>query len=172
MRCFFIFRCSKEGLTIFKLTMNSSRIFSPVESWLVAYIKHHLKKKREKNPVRERQKNEETQAVIVHDLCCWRNCCSSARWPTTNGMSVHACVCVRCEGEWGVLSCVVMKEKSNILHHVPHHTFPHWLGLFKSCCQPCLSASLSLRLGLWELPSTVWRRQTASLLSTEVLRGN
>lgn len=81
-------------------------------------------------------------------------------------------VFVRCEGEWGVLSCVVMKEKSNILHHVPHHTFPHWLGLFKSCCQPCLTASLSLRLGWWELPSTVWRRLTASLLSRKVLRGN
>lgn len=129
-------------------------------------------KKKKKNPVGERQKNEGTQTVIVHDLCCWRNCCSSARWPTTNGMSVRECVCVRCEGEWGVLSCVVMKEKTNILHHVPHHTFPHWLGLFKSCCQPCLSASLSLRLSLWELPSTVWRRQPASLLSTEVLRGN
>lgn len=76
-------------------------------------------------------------------------------------MSVRECVCVRCEGEWGVLSCVVMKEKTNILHHVPYHTFPHWLGLFKSCCQPCLSASLSLCLGLWELLSTVWRRQTA-----------
>lgn len=170
MRCFFIFRCNKEGLTIFKLTMNSSRIFSPTESWLVAYKKHHRKKK--EKSCGERQKNEGTQTVIVHDLCCWRNCCSSVRWPTTNGMSVRECVCVRCEGEWGVLSCVVMKEKTNILHHVPHHTFPHWLGLFKSCCQPCLSASLSLRLGLWELPSTVWRRQPASLLSTEVLRGN
>lgn len=119
----------------------------------------------------ERQKNEGTQKVIVHDLCCWRNRCSSARWPTTNGMSVRECACVRCEGEWGVLSCVVMKEKTNILHHVPHHTFPHWLGLFKSCCQPCLSASLSLRLGLWELLSTVWRRPTASLLRTKSFGG-
>lgn len=161
----------KEGLTIFKLTMNSSRIFSPAESWLVAYIKHHLYKKK-KNPVRERQRNEGTQTVIVHDLCCWRNRCSAERWPTTNGMSVRECVCVRGKGEWGVLSCVVMKEKTNILHHVPHHTFPHWLGLFKSCCQPSLSALLSLRLGLWELLSTVWRRQTASLLRTEFFRGN
>lgn len=120
------------------------------------------RKRKKKKPVGEREKkNEGAQTVIVHDLCHWRNRCCSARWPTTNGMSVRECVCVRCEGEWGVLSCVVMKEKTNILHHVPYHTFPHWLGLFKSCCQPCLSASLSLCLGLWELLSTVWRRQTA-----------
>lgn len=129
------------------------------------------KKEREKPCGGKGRKNEGEQTVIVHDLCRWRNRCCSARWPTTNGMSVRECVCVRCEGEWGVLSCVVMKEKTNILHHVPHHTFPHWLGLFKSCCQPCLSASLSLCLGLWELLSTVWRRQTASPLSSEVLRG-
>lgn len=129
--------------------------------WVMIGCLHKTSPKRKKNLWGKGKKNEGAQTVIVHDLCRWRNRCCSARWPTTNGMSVRECVCVRCEGEWGVLSCVVMKEKTNILHHVPYHTFPHWLGLFKSCCQPCLSASLSLCLGLWELLSTVWRRQTA-----------
>lgn len=50
-------------------------------------------------------------------------------------MSVRDCVCVKYKGEWGVLSCAEMREKTNILHHVPSHTFPHWFGLFKSCSQ-------------------------------------
>lgn len=58
------------------------------------------------------------------------------------------------EGKRGVLSCVKTRGKTNILHHVPSHTFSHWFQLFKSCCQCCLSASLSLCLGLRELLSS------------------
>lgn len=77
-------------------------------------------------------------------------------------MSMRECVCARDKGKRGVLSCVEMRGKTNILRHVPSHTFPHWFGLFKSCCQCCLSASLSLCLGLRELLSTFWtHRQTA-----------
>lgn len=66
-------------------------------------------------------------------------------------MSMRECVCVT-RGERGVLDCVEIRGKTNILHHVPSHTFPHWL--FKSSCQGWLSDSLSLCLGSRELPST------------------
>lgn len=49
----------------------------------------------------------------------------------------------------------------------PPIPFPHWFGLFKSCCQRCLSASLSLCLGLRELLSTFWH--TDKLQSVDLI---
>lgn len=85
-------------------------------------------------------------------------------------MSMRERACVRDEGERGVLSCVEMRGKTNILHHVPSHTFPHWFGLFKSCCQWCLSASLSLCLGLRELLSTFWTHRQTALGGSNLIR--
>ena len=98
-----------------------------------------------------KERNGVAYAAITPDLCRCRKHYYPAGWQTTNGMSMRECVCVRDKGKRGVLCCVEMRGKANILHHVPSHTFPRWFGLFKSCCQWCLSASLSLCLGLREL---------------------
>lgn len=138
--------------------MNSSNFkasmvnFSSAKSWSITQ-KHHLCEQMTLL-VGKRQSNGRAYTAITCDLCRGRKHYNPATWQTTNGMSMREFVCVRGEGKRGVLSLVEMRGKTNILHHVPSHTFPHWLWLFKSSCQWCLSASLSLCLGLRELRST------------------